>query len=153
VEFYVEQSGVVADALQEALVQDYDGTIRIAPALPPGWDFDGCVAVRGKTRVCVQTRNGAATTVAIEARTAQALKLRNPWPGQRVDVIVGATGRKLVKGPAGAVIEFPGVAGARYLVEAQGKPVERLRFAAVGGTTASTPKKLGPVAIGISSAP
>ena len=92
VEFYVEQSGVVADALQEALVQDYDGTIRIAPALPPGWDFDGCVAVRGKTRVCVQTRNGAATTVAIEARTAQALKLRNPWPGQRVDVIVGATG-------------------------------------------------------------
>jgi len=34
-----------------------------------------------------------------------------------------------------------------------GKPVERLRFAAVGGTTASTPKKLGPVAIGISSAP
>ena len=32
-EFYVEQTGVVADALQEALVQDYDGVIRIAPAL------------------------------------------------------------------------------------------------------------------------
>jgi hypothetical protein len=29
-EFYVEQVGVVADALQEALVQDYDGLIRLA---------------------------------------------------------------------------------------------------------------------------
>ena len=27
-EFYVEQTGVVADALQEALVQDYDGLIQ-----------------------------------------------------------------------------------------------------------------------------
>ena len=34
-EFYVEQTGIVADALQEALVQDYDGVIRIAPAIPP----------------------------------------------------------------------------------------------------------------------
>ncbi len=42
-EFYVEQSGVAADALQESLVQDYDGLIRIAPAIPPGWDFDGSV--------------------------------------------------------------------------------------------------------------
>jgi hypothetical protein len=150
-EFYVEQSGVVADALQEALVQDYDGLIRIAPAVPPAWDFDGCVAVQGKTRVCVQTRNGAAATVAIEAGTAQPLKLRNPWPGQRVDVVLGTTGRKVVKGAIGPVIEFPGIAGGRYLVEAQGRSVERLRFAAVGGTPASVAKKLGSVQIGISS--
>jgi len=49
-EFYVEQGGVTATALQEALVQDYDGTIRIAPAIPSSWDFDGSVYVRGKLK-------------------------------------------------------------------------------------------------------
>src|SRR5207245_4057210 len=39
-EFYVEQIGVVATALQEALVQDYDGLLRIAPAWPRAWDAD-----------------------------------------------------------------------------------------------------------------
>jgi len=150
-EFYVEQAAVVADALQEALVQDYDGTIRIAPALPPGWDFDGCVAVRGMSRVCVQTRNGAATTVAIEAGTTQALRIRNPWPGQRVDVVAGGTGRKVVKGAAGSIIEFPGIAGGRYLVEAQGQAGERGRFAPVSGAPAVSAKELGPVEIGLFS--
>jgi hypothetical protein len=49
-EFYVEQAGVVADALQEALVQDFDGVIRVAPAIPPGWDFDGSVHVRERQK-------------------------------------------------------------------------------------------------------
>ncbi len=146
-EFYVEQSGVVADALQEALVQDYDGVIRVASAVPPGWDFDGCVAVRARTRVCVQTRNGAATTVAIEAGAAQTLKVRNPWPGKRVNVVAGATGGKLLAGADGPVIEFAAAAGGRYLVEAQG--AERGSFAPVSGKPAVSARKLGPVAIGL----
>lgn len=52
-QFFVEQVAVVADALQQALVQDYDGLIRIAPAIPPDWDFDGSVFVRGGTKVMV----------------------------------------------------------------------------------------------------
>ncbi len=67
-EFYVEQSGVVAAALAEALVQDYDGTLRIAPAIPPSWSFDGSVFVRGGTKVNVQVRNGAVTTIGLEVR-------------------------------------------------------------------------------------
>jgi len=58
-EFYVEQTGVIADALEEALVQDYDGVIRVAPAIPPGWDFAGSVSVRGNTKVFVETKDGA----------------------------------------------------------------------------------------------
>jgi hypothetical protein len=51
----------------EALVQDYDGLIRIAPATPSPWDFEGSVWVRDRTRVDVQVRAGVPTTVAIEA--------------------------------------------------------------------------------------
>ena len=81
-EFYVEQTGVVADALQEALVQDYDGVIRIAPAIPPGWDFEGSVYVRGKTKVDVQMRNGAVTTVVIEAGTTGPIRIAQSVAGQ-----------------------------------------------------------------------
>ncbi len=86
-EFYVEQEGVVALALAEALVQDYDGLIRIAPAVPQEWNFEGSVWVRNRTRVDVQVRAGVPTTVAIEAGATETLRIRNPWPGQRVEAI------------------------------------------------------------------
>jgi alpha-L-fucosidase 2 len=148
-EYYVEQSGVAAAALQEALVQDYDGLIRIAPATPPGWDFDGSVYVRGKTKVDVQVRDGTATTVVIESGIAQPLKFRNPWPGQEVDVVSGKTGAKLVEGSIGPTIAFTGAAGTSYLVERRGSPTANQRFAPISGTPAASAKKLGPVQLGL----
>jgi alpha-L-fucosidase 2 len=150
-EFYVEQVGVVADALQEALVQDYDGLIRIAPAIPPDWDFDGSVYVRGNTKVDVQVRNGALDTVIIEAGATGPLKLRNPWPNDPVDVISGATGTKVANGATGPVITFHAVAGASYLVEKRGDPIENHRFSAVSGSLSNLPKKIGQVQLGIFS--
>jgi alpha-L-fucosidase 2 len=148
-EFYVEQTGVVADALQEALVQDYDGVIRIAPAIPPGWDFEGSVYVRGKTKVDVQMRDGAVTTVVIEAGTDGPLKVRNPWPGKLVNVISGRDGMKVVSGGSGSLIEFEATGGTSYLVESGGESGTKEHFAPVSGTPASSAKKLGPVQIGL----
>jgi hypothetical protein len=148
-EFYVEQSAVVADALQEALVQDYDGVIRVAPAIPPGWDFDGSVYVRGNTKVDVQTRNGAVTNLVIEAGTSGALKIRNPWPGKPVDVISGQTGKRVVTAAVGPVIEFAGSTGATYAVERQGSAAAEQRFPSVSGARAIAPKMLGRVQIGL----
>lgn len=148
-EFYVEQTGVVADALEEALAQDYDGVIRVAPAIPPGWDFEGTVAVRGKTKVDVQTRDGRPVTVVIEPGSAQTIRLRNPWPGERVDVIESGSGRSVVTSDAGATIEFSARAGERYLVARHDAPVKRMEFAPVRGVPASQAKRLGTVQIGI----
>jgi alpha-L-fucosidase 2 len=148
-EFYVEETGIVADALQEALVQDYDGLIRIAPAIPPGWDFDGSVFVRGMTKVDVQVRNGVPTTVVIESGTAQLLRVRNPWPGQPTDVLVGKTGAKVVDDATGAVISFRAAAGTAYLIERNDFPVSNQRFAPVSGTPATSAKKLGPAELGL----
>jgi hypothetical protein len=150
-EFYIEQSGVVADALQEALVQDYDGVIRIAPAIPPGWDFDGSVYARGNTKVDVQTRNGAVIAVVIEAGMSQPLKLRNPWPGKLVDVINGKTGEKIAlgSGEGAPEIDFSAIAGTNYLLENRDEPIASDRFAPVSGAIASSPRKLGTVQIGL----
>jgi hypothetical protein len=148
-EFYVEQSGVAADALQEALVQDYDGLIRIAPAIPKEWDFDGSVFVRGKTKVDVQVRGGVATTVVVESGITQPLKFRNPWPGRPVDVLAGNTGTKVVKGAIGPVITFSGAAGVSYLIEKHGEPTENQRFGSISGAPATLAKRLGPVQLGL----
>jgi len=150
-EFYVEQAGVVADALQEALVQDYDGVIRIAPAIPPGWDFDGSVYVTGKTKVDVQVRDGKATTVVIESGTAQKLKIRNPWPTHEVDVISGKTGQSIRTGANGPLIDFEASAGTIYLVEQHSEHSKMRPFAPVTGKPAALAKRLGPVQIGLFS--
>lgn len=148
-EFYVEQIGVVAAALQEALVQDYDGLIRIAPAIPPGWDFDGTVSARGNTKVNVQVKDGVVKTVVIDAGATQPLKIRNPWPGQPVDILFGKTGVKVAKNVTGPVITFRAVAGTSYLIERVGAPVTNLTFAPVSGTPAHSAKKLGRVQLGL----
>jgi hypothetical protein len=145
-EFYVEQAAVVADALQESLVQDYDGLIRIAPAIPPGWDFDGSVYVRAKTRVDVQTRNGAVTTVAIEAAIPQRFKIRNPWPSETVDVISAALGKALVT-TTGTTIEFDASARGIYVLEQHKKG--RAHFESVSGTPTTSAKRFGRVQIGL----
>jgi hypothetical protein len=146
-EFYVEPDGVIADAVQEALVQDYDGLIRIAPAVPPGWDMDGSVFVRGKTKVDVQVRDGVPATVVIESGTDQALKLRNPWPGQAVDLVEGQSGKQVVSAASGPEISFHALPGVNYRLQKQGQATPS--FSAISGTPATTARKWGPAQIGL----
>jgi alpha-L-fucosidase 2 len=152
-EFYIEQTGVLADALQEALVQDYDGLIRIAPALPPGWDFDGSVYVRGQTRVDVHTRNDKVTAVAVNSGSTQTLRIRNPWPGQPVDVVDLTTGSPLAPQPQSApqkdVLELPASAGGRYGLQPHSANPSPPLSITVTGDPATAPKKLGPVRLGL----
>lgn len=152
-EFYVEEAGVVADALQEALAQDYDGVIRVAPALPPGWDFAGSVFVHGKSKVDVETRDGVVTTVVIEAGTTGMVQMRNPWPGQAVDVIAGKAGTRVARGVPGPEIGFRAIAGRSYLIERQSGSTRPRAFAPVSGTPAPMAKRLGPVQIGLFATP
>ena len=66
---YIEQSSTVATAMDEALATDYDGTLRIAPAWPSGWDAAGTVYIQGGSKVDVQIEGGVITTAAIQAGT------------------------------------------------------------------------------------
>jgi alpha-L-fucosidase 2 len=147
-EFYIEETGIVADALQEALVQDYDGLIRIAPAIPPGWDFDGSVFVRARTRVDVQVHDGAVTTVVLEPGITQQLRVRNPWPGQAVDV-VSNSGARILSEDVDPVLRMRVTAGHRYLLTRHDQKAAEEKFTPVSGSPASGVKKLGPIQIGL----
>ncbi|HEX4032346.1 MAG TPA: glycoside hydrolase [Terracidiphilus sp.] len=155
-EFYVEQIANVALALQEALVQDYDGLIRVAPAIPPGWSFDGRVAARDGATVDVQVRNGVPTAVGIDAGAGQAIRIRNPWPGDEVKVIEMKSGTKsgtrLVKASRAAVIAFTASPGGRYRIQ-RTKDGSGDRFQPVDGQPATAVRRLGPVQIGLDPNP
>lgn len=140
---------MVAAALQDALVQDYDGLIRIAPAIPTGWDFEGSVSVRGKTRVDVQTKNGVVTTAVIESGVTQELRVRNPWPGQAVNVVSNA-GTTVVKANSEPILGFRGTRGISYSLEPVEARLSSSRFSPVSGMPAPTAKTLGGAQIGLS---
>ena len=148
-EFYVEQVGVVALALQQALVQDYDGLIRIAPAWPQGWDADTTVYIRQRSKVDLQIRNGVPTTVVIEAGADGPMAVRNPWPGKTAEVVVSDTGKRLAKANGQTVLRFQTQASKAYLIQRVGQPNAGRPFAAIDGAAATEPKSLGARHIGI----
>ncbi|GAA1957800.1 RICIN domain-containing protein [Kitasatospora viridis] len=149
-DFYAEQQGVTAAALDEALVQDYDGLVRIAPALPPGWDADGTVFIQGADKVSVQVHGGQIGPVGINAGSTGSIKLRNPWPGHQVQVVDGTDETTVVvKATTAAQLTIPAVRGSSYVVQQVADPVRGRTVATVTGTPATQPRSLGSVTIGL----
>jgi hypothetical protein len=148
-ESYLEQVSGAATALNEALVQDYDGLLRIAPAWPSGWDVSGTVSVQNNTKVDVQVQGGTPVTVAIQAGATQTMQVRSPWPGQSVQVVNGSSNAVVVSATTAGTLSVPVTAGQSYLVEPTSALTTALPFAQVTGTPATTAKHLGPVQIGL----
>ncbi|WP_263355632.1 glycoside hydrolase family 95 protein [Acidicapsa ligni] len=148
-EFYIEQEGVTAAALQEALVQDYDGLIRVNPSFPHNWDVDGQVSVRGDTKVGVQIHSGKTETVVIESGENGKIQIRNPWPDSAVTILSGKQPVLTLK--AASVLSFPVTKGKQYLLQPTTHTTVDLPYAEISGTPATTAKRLGQVQIGLSA--
>jgi hypothetical protein len=146
---YNEESGIVASTVNEALVQDYDGLLRIAPAWPSSWDVDGTVSVRHNSKVDVQMRGGVPVTVVLESGANASIPVRTPWPGQSVQVVDANTGKTVVDPTTDGQFTVSTVNGHNYLIEKASAPVTDLPFAPVTGTAPSTARHLGPATIGI----
>jgi hypothetical protein len=149
---YIEQSSTVATAMDEALATDYDGTLRIAPAWPSGWDAAGTVYIQGGSKVDVQIEGGTIATAAIQAGTTQTMTVRDPWPGQQAQVVNGSTSAVVVAPTSSSTFSVPVTAGQSYLIEQPSSPTTSLSFAQVTGTQATAAKHLGKQQIGLNTA-
>jgi hypothetical protein len=139
---------VLAATVSEALVQDYDGLLRIAPAWPSDWTGEGTVAIQHNSRVSVQVSRGTVGTVAIAAGASGSITMRSPWPGQNVTVVNGS-GATVVSPQSNATFSIPAQSGQSYLVEPTGSPTTSLPFASVTGTPATAARHLGTAGIGL----
>ncbi|MFK2879204.1 glycosyl hydrolase family 95 catalytic domain-containing protein [Rhodanobacter hydrolyticus] len=148
-EFYVEQIGVVAATLQDALVQDHDGLIRIAPAWPKGWNADATVYIKQRSKVDLQIRDGVPGTVVIEAGADGRMTVRNPWPGKSIEAVESGSGKRVAGADKQNVLSFDAQAGNAYLIQRVDQPSANLPYAAINGSAASEPKTLGTRHIGL----
>ena len=148
-EFYNEETGIVAASMNEAMAQDYDGLLRIAPAWPSDWDGDGTVSVQNNSKVDVQVRGGVPVTVVLEAGGNAAMAVRSPWSGQSVEVVDANTGATVVAPTTAGQFTVNTAQGHKYLIEKTAAPFTQLPFAQVTGTAANAAKHLGPVQIGL----
>jgi hypothetical protein len=140
---YDEHSGVTALALNESLAQDYDGILRIAPAVPPGWDAEGTVFLQHRSRVHVQVQGGDITTVAIESGADHRMQIRNPWPGAAVEVVDGEhPDRVVVPATSEDAIALSARRGRAYVVQRPGAPSAALPHAAITGVPAAHARHL-----------
>ncbi|MEU0836823.1 hypothetical protein [Streptomyces sp. NPDC005969] len=146
---YVEHAGVVAATVSEALVQDHDGLVRIAPAWPSDWSGEGTVYVRHNTKVHVQISAGTPSTVAIKSGAAQTLHVRNPWPGQSVRVVSDSTGTTVLSDTTDSKLSFSAEKSRSYLVERVSSPTTSQTYQPVSGSPASKAKHLGRAQIGL----
>jgi alpha-L-fucosidase 2 len=141
---------VVSAALEEALVQDYDGLVRIAPAWPKDWDADGTVYIQGGSKVDVQMRGGQPVSVIVRAGFSGFLRLRNPWPGHPFEVTTEEDHRPILEAAAGTpVAQFRVTAGKSYLLKRRDSINSGLPMPLVEGSPAVAPKFLGNRSIGL----
>jgi len=146
----IEQAANVALAINESLVQDYDGLLRIAPALPAGWDADATLPIQNKDTVSLQVHGGVIDTVAITAGSTGLVTIRNPWPGQSVDVVDGNDeSTMIVAATTASQFGIPTVAGHSYLVQKVADPVSAMTVAQLTDTPATTVSQLGKAQIGL----
>lgn len=148
-EFYVEQVGVVADAVQKALADDYNGLIRIAPAWPKDWDADGTVYLRHRNKANVRIRNGQLVHLELEAGVGGPVRIRNPWPGKEVRVVAASNPQQVLTSTQDPVLAFNASAGAVYRIQRAADANTQAAFEPASGLPASTPKKLGSRTIGL----
>jgi hypothetical protein len=142
VNVYDEQVGIVALALNEALAQDFDGLLRIAPAVPPGWDAEGTVSLQHRSKVHVQVQDGVITTAAVvNGPAARDIRVKNPWP--EAQVVKGDDGTTVVVPTTSAsIITIPAAANGTYLIQRPSAPTNALPKAQLTGTANTAAKHL-----------
>jgi hypothetical protein len=145
---YVETDGIVAASVQEALVQDFDDILRIAPAWPSSWDVDGTVFIRDNSKVHVQIKGGQVITVVLVSGKTGNKTVVNPWGTQSVNVVNAGSGAVVVSATTASQFTIPVTSGQAYIIQLVAQPLSSYTYGQVTANPATAKKTLGPVKLG-----
>jgi hypothetical protein len=125
----LEPISIIGAAINESLLQSFNGLIRIFPAVPAGWAPAFKLRARGAFIVSSELReDGSIPGVLIESLSGNICTLVNPWEGKKVSVlrIDGKNRRIQRQQKEQKLIEFSTEPGSSYLIlpagEEPGKP-------------------------------
>ena len=114
--FTLESNMCAADAIQEMLLQCYDGSIRVFPAIPEAWrekgcEFEGFLSFGG-IKVSSAIEKDAVRYIRLNPRKDTVCQIRNPFPQQQMRILVDGVTSTV----SGDLLTLPLKAGAEYLL-------------------------------------
>jgi alpha-L-fucosidase 2 len=106
--FTLEGNFAFAAGIQEMLLQSHTGTIRIFPAIPPGWKDVSFKSLRteGAFLISAEKSNGRLERITIHAETGGSCKLANPFGTAGYQVKYSWPGKAKTEGEM-IIIDFP----------------------------------------------
>ena len=116
---FLDAAGNSAFALQEILLQSYDGVIRIGPAVSATWSGTFGLLAEGGFLVTADIAAGQLRLATVESVRGGDCTLSNPWSGQ---CAVSCAGDEVLRS-ADPTISFPTQCGTIYLLESVDCPV------------------------------
>lgn len=150
-----EAMPIVACAINEMLLQSYDGSLRICPSVPGAWDVRFDLAAAGGFRVSAERRGGRILFVAIESRLGGPCRLVHPWPAESaacVDVTAGSSpgAVALAEEQAGAdrILRWETETGRRYLLAPAQTALENWKVVGVKPERRTAPRRLKQAVLG-----
>lgn len=140
---YDETVGVIAATVNEALATDYDGLLRIDPAMPSNWNAEGTVSLQDQSSVHVQIENGQIATAVIESGSKHDIAVRNPWPGQQVEVVRGnPSGDVIVPPTTDDTFVIHANPNQSYVIQQPSAPLSGDQFQPLTAAPATSPRQL-----------
>jgi alpha-L-fucosidase 2 len=145
----LETLSILAEAVNEMLLQSWDQTIRVFPATPAEWPAAFTLRATGGFMVSSEReRGGPAKYVLITSELGNECRLANPWPGQAVSLKQVAPARfdmKPVPDSSGAIVFATAKGGVYRICPANGARVEYSHFS---GQSNQQPKHFGEAVLG-----
>jgi hypothetical protein len=140
---------VLATAMNESLLQSYDGTIRIFPAFPANKSGRFTLHARGGFIVSSAIKAGQVQWISIKSLPGNPCKLALPWKNGTVHSNLKKTGQKI----SGELVEFKTKPNELIFILPEGKdfkgwtsaaesplPNEKVRYHSSGKTRLGIPR-------------
>jgi hypothetical protein len=135
--------GVHLLAMNESLLQSYDDTIRVFPALPNNSTFSTAFTLlaRGGFLVSSERESGETKYVGIKSLYGSQAVLVNPWQGQQVQVRK-TSDNSIALITSGSLVSFPTAVNGVYVVERSAKTLSAYTFAQLTATANGSAKTM-----------
>jgi hypothetical protein len=149
----LNSSGGFAAAVNEMVLQSYDGLIRVFPALPHDWSgrFADFRAV-GAYLVSAAASHGAVDWIIVHSEAGGHCRVANPWPGRTVELCDG-TGNDLILSSDAPILAFDTCSGYTYRLTPADKAWPQ-EVDLVGGYPRKAPRVyVGPCYLGLGDYP
>jgi alpha-L-fucosidase 2 len=129
-----ESNGLLMTAINESLLQSYNGIIRVFPALPSDETFTAkfTLLASGGFLVSSEREAGEIKYVGLKSQFGHRATVSNPWPNEQAQVR-RVSDDKVVMTVSVGQAEFDTKAGETYVIERTSKPLSQFKFKQLTG--------------------